>query len=793
MNRLFTFCSAALPLVLASIASLAGCSDSPPAGVASPGIVRLDVLADAPEPRGREVVGVGRIVWPEDPSRIVAVGASATRVHDESVSDEPRLRVIVENGGTTAVPQISIRLLGKIEPGLFNKLVVSASSVHDCYVRCVIRNQGVPIIGSVNRGRIAPREADAPTSQAVLDLPSSRPDLPPADELELLFDSVRGSFSVGSIELCNQPIWAWLPDAEQGFGMVDLAGDARSSVGLSTERTLESELVVPRDARLSFSVGVPDSLRVAAAQQLVVEIHGKGSPQVHKLELQQPAAEAARWQEVLIPLERHAGRKVRIVYSLKIDGHKAGRGREAVCALSRPRTEIAKSAPKTVLLITSDTHRADHVGAAGLDATIRTPAIDALAARGVLFEDCWSSTNVTIPSHAAIMTAVSPRDIGVFDNFTRLSREARTLAEAFQDAGFLTYAVVSAPHLCDAASGLGQGFDRLNAPVRTNKRRSEQSIERVGEWTREAQGQDLFLWLHLFDAHTPYAPPEEFERMYWPADRDAYDAKLPEPQVPAPYRANLPAGVRDLGLLSARYRGEVSYLDRQLAELFSMPRIQDGVIALTADHGESLGEHGVYWEHAGLYPQTIHVPLVLAWPAAPAGTRVKEPVFQLDLAQTLLKLAGVVDPSLPGEDLLAQKKGPAPPRFTISSRAERASITKDGWHLIVSLRGHPVSVGAEQKMLARHHVELFDLTHDPACERDLAREELERAKDLRLNLCAWIAAAQPKDWGASDLASPEMAQHLAQLGYTAQSGATRLGTIDPDCNCVECAPFRVVR
>jgi arylsulfatase A-like enzyme len=329
----------------------------------------------------------------------------------------------------------------------------------------------------------------------------------------------------------------------------------------------------------------------------------------------------------------------------------------------------------------------------------------------------------------------------------------------------------------------------MGVPSDTDKRRSADSILQLTSWLEDAAGQDLFVWLHVYDAHSPYAPPEEFEQRYWPIGRDAFDPALPEPLVPAAFRLNMPDGLRDLELLSARYRGEVSYLDAQLARLFEVPRIRAGVIALTADHGESLGEHGIFWEHAGLYPQTIHVPLILAWPQAPSGTRVIEPVFQLDLAQTLLHLSGVTDARIPGADLLAVGLRSPTPRFTISNAADRASVTKDGWHLIASLRGYMVTVGADQVPFPRHHLELFDLSKDPNCEHDLAHAQPARARDLRLVLCAWLAAATPQGWGERENHGPEMAQHLAQLGYAAPSGVSMVNAIDPDCSCAECAPF----
>jgi arylsulfatase A-like enzyme len=312
----------------------------------------------------------------------------------------------------------------------------------------------------------------------------------------------------------------------------------------------------------------------------------------------------------------------------------------------------AERAP-TVLLITSDTHRADHVGFAGSRHDVLTPELDRLAARGLWFSNCVSTSNATQPSHVAILTGESPRDTRVIDNVTMLSGDATTLAERFRDAGWATWAAVSADHLDDANSGLGQGFDRMSAP-RDYQRNASDTISRVETWLEGQRGLPVFIWVHLYDAHTPYTPTEPFLAEHWPADKNPFDAALPEARVPELARALMPEGLRDLDYMRACYRAEVTELDSQLPRLFDHPRLRDGVIAFTADHGESLGAHGVYWDHRGLYPQTTQVPLVLAWPGSPRGMRSDRPVTNVDLARTLLDLAGLPSVEMPGTSLVVE-------------------------------------------------------------------------------------------------------------------------------------------
>jgi arylsulfatase A-like enzyme len=793
--RVFAARVVAPSLALALGLCAAACSDSDPES--APGIVRLDVIATAPEAGERAWVSAGEIPWPMGQAGLSAEGARLLIRERVDPRASPVLQVhsASETGGFPELVTVTLR--GTFDATTFNRLVIPIDCQREAYVHCTLLCKGVPMVGSTNRARVTPRSmlgavaaGDGPAAAVVLDLPGAREFAGVPDELRLIFDNVHGPLRLGSIEMFRQPLWAWLPSAEEGFGMVALGDDARNAVGVSSVRTLEAVTRVPSRAQMRFAVGIPQALRRGRARtHFRVEVHSEGmKPLLQQLRLETDPMAESQWHRVRVPLDAYAGRRVRIVFSLLVDG-----GREAVCAMTRPRIETGRPEPRTVLLVTSDTHRADALGATTPDAaqrTVSTPNLDALAARGVMFEDCWSTTNVTLPSHAAIMTGTSPRDIGVFDNYTRLSREALTLSEEFQAAGFATYAVVSAPHLADVASGLGQGFDRMCAPFNVNKRRSEESISRLRAWIDDAEGQDLFVWLHVFDAHTPYEPPADFERLYYPGDRDAFDPSLPEPQVPSHFRTNLPEGVRDLGLLSARYLGEVSSLDQQLARVLDLPRIARGIVAVTADHGESLGEHGIFWEHEGLYPQSIHVPLILSWPGAPAGRRVPEPVSHLDLGRTLLSLAGVESEQFPGASLIETERSQGAARFAMGSGADRASITQDGWHLILGLQSTLVTEGALRRPIPPHRVELYDLTADPGCLVDLSGSEIDRAAELRAALCRWLDGSRPTGWALPGAEDPELRARLAQLGYAASQTASTFQAVPVNCPCAECAPFQ---
>ena len=206
-----------------------------------------------------------------------------------------------------------------------------------------------------------------------------------------------------------------------------------------------------------------------------------------------------------------------------------------------------------------------------------------------------------------------------------------------------------------------------------------------------------------------------------------------------------------------------------------------GVAAVTADHGEVLGRHDIWWRHKDLYPDTLHVPLILAWPGAPAGARVAAPVELLDLGRTLLDRVGLTDVRFPGRDLGELAEGAATasrPRFSIATGWRSAAVSVDGWHLILHLRDS-------------HRVELFERATDRYCERDLADTEVERARALRALLVEWLGDAG-EGWTGVQGADPAMLERLAELGYSDQlepGGPGGAGAPDPDCACDWCGRF----
>jgi len=278
-----------------------------------------------------------------------------------------------------------------------------------------------------------------------------------------------------------------------------------------------------------------------------------------------------------------------------------------------------------VLLITVDTLRADHLGCYGYKA-IHTPAIDGLARDGVRFPMAISQVPLTLPEHVAILTGTYPFHNHVQD-FTAppLAEKFRTLAQAFHDHGYATGAVVSS-FVLDRSWGLDRGFDyyddKFNAQSLLEKnpelveRRAGPSVDAALKWLAQRSARPFFFWLHLYDPHSPYNPPEPFLSQYR--------------QHP--------------------YDGEIAYADSQLGRLFrwlrSSGQYQRTWIVLLSDHGESLGQHGEQEHGFFIYNSTVHVPLIIK-PAAKSSHELRPiagPVESIAVAPTILEMAGIDDP-----------------------------------------------------------------------------------------------------------------------------------------------------
>ena len=392
--------------------------------------------------------------------------------------------------------------------------------------------------------------------------------------------------------------------------------------------------------------------------------------------------------------------------------------------------------PLDVVLITMDTTRADKLGAFGGDPGT-TPVLDQLARRGVVFEKAYSHVPLTLPSHASLMTGLTPARTGVHDNVTFvLDAAPPTLAEAFARQGYRTAAFVSSLIL-EYRYGLTRGFQEYDDQMSEGgvvegelpQRRGDQTVDRALTWLQSESSKPIFLWVHLYDPHEPYEPPEPFASRF----------------------------------KGRRYDGEIAFMDAQIGRLLAAiaGRGRPVVVAAVADHGESLGEHQEPTHGFFVYEATQHVPLILSLPGyLPSNTRVEPVVRMVDVMPTLLEIAGLPTPGgLDGRSLLPLVTG----RTTLSpGPAYLEAYTSRFWwgaRELLGLRTGP------WLFVQAPHPELYDLASDPAESVNFAST---RPADLE-KLGSTLKALSPKGdlFANRTSVDEETARRLQALGYVA--------------------------
>jgi len=393
------------------------------------------------------------------------------------------------------------------------------------------------------------------------------------------------------------------------------------------------------------------------------------------------------------------------------------------------------------ILITVDTLRADRIGCYGFSG-ISTPTMDMFARRGVKFEKCISTATLTLPSHASLMTGTYPTFHGVRDNGGFLvPQEMTTLAEMMKQNGYKTSAYVAA-YVLDSKWGLDQGFDHYFDSFDLSKyktvslgnvqRPGNEVIDEVLPWLAEHKQEKFFTWIHLYDPHTPYEPPEPYMEKY--------------PNHP--------------------YIGEIAYTDSQLARLWQFLEendlVENTVLVFASDHGESLGEHQEQSHGFFIYQEGVHVPLIFVTPFEKLhGISRARPVSLVDVMPTILDLAGIQAPSqVQGKSLQ--------PLFSKDSKGVESIAYSEtfyprfhyGWSELKSLQDE------RYKLILAPELELYDLQNDPDEERNMIDSQVVVARRMVAQIESFIdessRGAYELDYSHMD---EESREKLAALGY----------------------------
>jgi len=446
------------------------------------------------------------------------------------------------------------------------------------------------------------------------------------------------------------------------------------------------------------------------------------------------------------------------------------------------RLGLRAAAQPNVLLLSIDTLRADHLGCYG-GTRVATPNVDRIAAEGALFANAACPMPMTRPSLSTVHTSLHPREHGVVNNGVALAPDAVTLAEVLAGAGYATAAFLPV-RLLDEASGLAQGFATYVAPD-AHHLPADRVAPGALEWLAARDpARPFFVWLHLFDPHLPYSPPAQYVQGEG-VDAVSWRSLLATANE---HDGDVPASMLERAL--ELYAGEVAYVDHWvgtvLAKLEDLGVLDDTIVVFTADHGECF-DHGIFFEHADcLYDGAAKVPLLVRDPArVAAGTRVEAQVEHLDVAPTILALAGVPSPAeFRGRTLLptppATVDGFAPDGFALiehplyqdrsaveRSRKQERIRSVAGMPTREILTDRPSSAvrGATWKLITEGTAnELYDLPADPAEANDLAEHKPDVTAEMRRVLDEKLVRHPLRLREGGDV-NPRLRETLKALGY----------------------------
>ena len=418
----------------------------------------------------------------------------------------------------------------------------------------------------------------------------------------------------------------------------------------------------------------------------------------------------------------------------------AGAFAVAGCSGSR---SVTRPAPRHLVLVTIDTLRADRLGCYG-GTQVATPNLDRIAQEGAMAREATAHVPLTRPSHVSLLTGLLPSEHGIRDNVSpALDDRIPTLAETLRAQGFRTAAFVSSIVL-SAQSGLGRGFevygDRFEAGgddvrfLNTLQKRGDRTLQEALAWLESQREERIFLWLHLYDPHDPYEPPEPYASRY----------------------AGHP------------YDGEVAWSDELVgrldAALTRLGMAPQTLLVVTSDHGEGLGEHGEAGHGFFVYQSTLAVPFLVRGPGVPAGGRLEVTARSVDVFPTVMELLGVslpADRKLAGRSLAAALRGSEAPVEAASYAESLTPLLHFGWSDLRVLRE------GRWKYIQAPRPELYDLQTDPGEARDVSLTLPARATALRDALGRLLEAERTgaaHEAGAAGVPA-DLLEKLGALGY----------------------------
>ena len=407
-----------------------------------------------------------------------------------------------------------------------------------------------------------------------------------------------------------------------------------------------------------------------------------------------------------------------------------------------------------ILLIAIDSIRADHMSCYGYD-RLTTPHIDRFAQSGALFENTFSPHIPTTPAYASMLTGLDcfGTQVVALRHQGPLRAEAPTAAEIFGRYGYNTTSVGF------KGNPSSRGYDNYvefagwgsYAHGRSPKAQNLNNVT-IPELERlTAEGAPWFVTLRHMDPHAPYLPPEPYERMFYHGDECDPNNRSMDPVFSFKpfavfYKSWMPPGLTDKDYVIAQYDGAIAYMDACIQAIFealdSMGIADNTIVALNGDHGETLYDHELWFDHHGIFDNVLHVPLIIRYPdRIPAGARLSGFNQHKDLLPTLLDLAGLANQAtddgyqFDGQSLMALVDGEETSFDSEFYISECTWMRKHGWRT----PGWKLMIALEPDFHFKPEVELFNLVEDPNEDHNLAEERPDVVAALRARMDAWIA------------------------------------------------------
>ena len=583
-----------------------------------------------------------------------------------------------------------------------------------------------------------------------------------------------------------------LAETPSGVGWHGLSEIYHESLVAKAPETIRMPLSLPARPWLDLSIGTLEDRPVTF--HVGVEQEGAGTPHVL---LERTVTTPDRWEDASIDLTDFAGQDITLSLSLSAaDAGTIGFWGSPVVRNDGQPPRGTGDPPQGVILIMADTLRRDHLDAYGY-ARETAPVLSRMASEGTLFRDNISQASWTKVSTPSILTSLYPTTHTVKQVPDRLPSSANTLAEAYRAAGHATLSFSSVT-FSGQSSNMHQGFEELHeAGSRTADnvtKSAREYVDRLLPWLEEHKDVPFFVFLHVFDPHSPFTP------------RPPYDSLWADPTKTADFEKDLDrvrefietATLRDRGMPSREeileagvdpeqfisqyhdwYDGSIRGMDVEIGRLLeglqALGLADSTLIAFIGDHGEEFLDHGRTWHGHTLYGELVNVPLLLWWPGGvPAGVTVDETVRSIDLMPTLLALSGLTAPEeIQGQSLLPLMGDPAGNAagaeewIVRPAGSERdlgdgrsLSIVSDGWKLVQNFdlpdEEHP-------------EFELFDHGEDPLDLVNVAGEHPDIVERLSREIDRWqrqaeVAQLQSDEELGSSLSAEELTR-LRSLGY----------------------------